>query len=165
MCCKAPLLADFFFPLPKNPWFMLETVPIRNGLLRCQLRKSPTLSSLKLIVISSYLKWGNALLIREQLGLVTASTRLRNQCWGSLLLRYAGSLLHGSCCMGWRICGFGKGPTQLRVQVSDCCRADQKLKCPLEGIVMGRGGLLVAKRQKQSGINHLCLLPTSCTDV
>lgn len=127
MCCKAPLLADFFFPLPKNPWFMLETVPIRNGLLRCQLRKNPTLSSLKLIVISSYLKWGNALLIREQLGLVTASTRLRNQCWGSLLLRYAGSLLHGSCCMGWRIWGFGKGPTQLRVQVSDCCRADQKL--------------------------------------
>lgn len=53
-----------FFPLPKNPWFKLA-VPIRNGLLHCQLRKSPTLSSLKLIVISNYLKWGNALLISE----------------------------------------------------------------------------------------------------
>lgn len=49
MCCKAATLVDLS---PPNSWLKLQIVFVHNGAVLCQLRKSPTLSSLKWIVTS-----------------------------------------------------------------------------------------------------------------
>lgn len=50
MCCKAAMLVDLSSP---NSWLKLQIVFVHNGAVLCQLRKSPTLSSLKWIVTSA----------------------------------------------------------------------------------------------------------------